>query len=181
MSDRDPAWSLIDRELVYSGEALDVVHDHVELPDSSSYPFEYVSAPGSVVILPFTPNGDVVTITEWRQAVDRYSSGLPAGTIEPTDEGVRAAARRELREETGYTADRIDILGAFEPANGSTDFVHTYCVAHDCRQDADPDHQRDETISIARASMESLLEAIHNGELRDGRSAFGLLLYASRR
>ena len=64
------------------------------MPDGTEGEYHYVSAPPSVVVLPFMTDGDVVVIEEWRQAVDRVNCGLPAGGLESEDAGPAAAARR---------------------------------------------------------------------------------------
>lgn len=179
MDSSDPPWTLQTREVVYAGEALEVIHDHVDLPSGERLPFEYASESPSVVILPFTTAGEVVTITEWRQAVNRFSTGLPAGTVEESDADFREAARRELREETGFDSSRIEPLTVFEPANGPTDFEHHYFVAQACERVAEPNHEKDETITVSLKSFSSLLSAVETGDLRDGRSALGILWYAA--
>ena len=101
-ADDSLAWETLDAEVVYSCPGFDVVNEDVRMTDGAEAEFDYVSEPESVVVLPFTRDGDVVVIEEWRQAVSRVSRGLPVGGVEFDDEHLAAAARRELAEETGY-------------------------------------------------------------------------------
>jgi ADP-ribose pyrophosphatase len=84
--DADLAWETLDATTAYTCPGFDVVRHDVRLPDGTEAAFHYVSEPPSVVVLPFTADGEVVVIEEWRQAVDRASYGLPAGWLEAGNE-----------------------------------------------------------------------------------------------
>jgi ADP-ribose pyrophosphatase len=156
-----------------------VIRERVRLPDGTETDFDYLSEPPAVVILPLTPDGEVVVIEEWRQAVERVNRGIPAGSTEPDDADLSAAARRELREETGYEADRLERLGAVEPANGFADSVHHHFLARDCRPITEQALDADETIHVDTAPFEDLLSAALAGELRDARAVVGVLRAAA--
>ncbi|CAI49618.1 NUDIX family hydrolase [Natronomonas pharaonis DSM 2160] len=175
------AWETLASERDYTCPGFDVIRDDVRLPNGTETEFHYVSEPPSVVILPFRPDGDVVVIEEWRQAVGRVSYGLPAGGLETDDEDVIAAAHRELAEETGYEADAIEQLGTYEPANGLFDSVFHYVVAHGCRPTAEQQLDDNESITVETASFDDLRDRAAVGDLRDGRTALGVLQYAVRK
>ncbi|PSQ53032.1 NUDIX hydrolase [Halobacteriales archaeon SW_8_65_20] len=113
MDDTDAlAWETTDSRIDYDCPGFAVREDSITFPDGSTGEFHSVTEPDAVVILPFTPDGDVVAIEEWRQAVGRVNLGLPAGGLESDDGDLLAAARRELREETGYETDRLEQVAA---------------------------------------------------------------------
>jgi len=177
MDGPDLAWETLGSRTDYTCPGFDVVRDEVGLPDGTETEFHYLSDLPSVVVLPFTPDGEVVVIEEWRQAVGRVNRGLPAGTLDAEDEALDAAARRELAEETGYAAGDLERLGTFEPANGGTDYTFHYFLARDCRPEAEQDLDDDESIRVGTADYDDLLAAVREGEMRDGRSALGLLYH----
>ena len=179
MTDDPLAWETLSSETAYTCPGFDVIHEDVRLPDGTETDFDYLSEPPAVVILPFTPEGDVVLIEEWRQAVDRVNRGIPAGTTEPDDDDFATAARRELAEETGYEAERIEPLETVEPANGVANAVHHHFVAHGCTPTAEQDLDHDESIRVTTAPFEDLYEDVLAGEVRDGRMALALLAYAA--
>jgi ADP-ribose pyrophosphatase len=174
----DPlAWETIDRTVAYSCPGFEIINESVRLPDGTETDFDYLSEPASVCILPFTPEGDVVCIEEWRQAVSRVNRGLPVGTTEPDDDDLETAARRELAEETGYEADRLDPLITVEPANGIADAVLHFFAAHGCRPTGEQQLDYNESIRVAETSVEALTDAVENGEIRDGRTVLALSYY----
>jgi ADP-ribose pyrophosphatase len=177
----DLALETLDSTTEYTCPGFDVVRDDVRLPDGPETAFHYVSEPPSVVVLPFTPDGEVVVIEEWRQAVDRASYGLPAGGMEAGDGDPVAAARRELTEETGYEAGSVERLATYEPANGLFDSVFHYVVARDCEATGERALDHNESIRVDTTTFETLRERALSGELRDGRSALGVLQYALER
>ena len=173
----DLAWATTGSDLDYSCPGFDVRRDDVVLPDGTETDFHYVDEPPAVVVLPFTTDGDVVLIEEWRQAVGRVNRGLPAGTAEPDDDDLDAVARRELREETGHEAETVRRLFAAEPANGLLDSVHHYYLARGCEPTADQELDFNESIRVATADYDELLESVLDGGIRDGRTALAITRY----
>jgi len=176
-ADRSLQWTTNHRENAYECPGFSIVHEEVTLPDGTDTDFDYLHDVPSVVILPFTPSGDLVVIEEWRQAVKRVTKSFPAGGVEP-GEGLSEAAHRELTEETGYEAESIAPLETFEPATGIADATHHYFLATDCRPTGTQDLDEDESLQVTLSSLGELFADLTAGELRDGRTALGLLYYA---
>ena len=172
------AWETLESRTAYSCEGFDVVTDQVRLPDGADAEFDYLVEGESVVILPLTPDGEVVVIEEWRQAVKRVNRGLPAGSVEPEDDAPADAVHRELAEETGYEAGSIEHLTSVEPANGFADAVFHYFVARECEPTAERDLDYNESIRVDTTTVEDLVADVREGRLRDGRAALGVLYYA---
>ena len=170
-------WKTLDEDTAYSCPGFDIVNETVELPDGTETDFDYLTEGESAVILPFTTDGEVVVIEEWRHAVKRANRGLPAGSLEPGEDR-KTGARRELREETGYEAGELTYLDGFEPANGFADAYFHYFVAEDCEQTAEQELDDNETIEVSTAAFEDLLAEVRRGEMEDGRTATALLHYA---
>ncbi|WP_408959405.1 NUDIX hydrolase [Natrinema sp. 74] len=174
----DPlAWETRDSRVAYSCPGFDIVNESVRLPDGTETDFDYLSESASVCVLPFTPDRDVVCIEEWRQAVSRVSHGLPVGGVEPEDDDLEAAARRELAEETGYEAEECEQLVTVEPANGIADSLLHFFVAEGCRPTADQRLDHNESIRPTTRSLESLTDAVADGEIRDGRTVLAVSYY----
>ncbi|WP_135829871.1 NUDIX hydrolase [Halorussus halobius] len=171
------AWDVLDAEVAYSCPGFDVRREQVRLPDGTETDFDYLTEPPSVVVLPFTPDGEVVVIEEWRQAVGRANRGLPVGGMEPDDADSAAAARRELREETGYEADEVSFLTSVEPANGVADSVLHFFVARGCTPTAEQELDGDESIRVDTTTMDELRDHVAAREVRDGRTTLGVLYY----
>jgi ADP-ribose pyrophosphatase len=173
----DRSWETVEETVSYSCPGFEIITDTVRLPDGEETTFDYLSEGQSVVVLPFTPSGEAVVIEEWRQAVGRHNRGLPAGSLE-SGEDPETGVRRELREETGYEADSVEHLTTVEPANGFSDAIFHYYAAYDCEPTAEQDLDYNETITVDLTSFDALVAAVREDELRDGRTAFGVVYYA---
>jgi ADP-ribose pyrophosphatase len=166
----DLAWETRDSWVAYDCPGFEIRHDEVTLPDGTETDFDYLAEPPAVMVLPFTPDGDVVCIREWRHAVDRVNFGIPVGSVEDDDVDLATAARRELAEETGYVAERVDPLVTVEPANGIANSEFNAFVAHGCTPDGDQDLDFNESIRPTTVPYDELREAVAAGEVRDGRT-----------
>jgi ADP-ribose pyrophosphatase len=173
----ESSWETVGDDIAYSCEGFDIVTETVRFPDGERAEFDYLSEGDSVVILPFTPDGDVVVIDEWRQAVKRSNRGFPAGGVEPGEEPDEAA-RRELREETGYEAGALERMATMEPANGFSDAVFRYYIARECERTGEQDLDYNESIDVETVAFDGLVESVRDGDVRDGRTAFAVLYYA---
>lgn len=181
MSDDPLAWETTGSEIDYSCPGFDVRRDDVRLPNGTETDFHSVEEPPAVVVLPFTPDGDVVVIDEWRQAVGRVNRSLPAGSLEDHDDDFETAARRELTEETGYDAGDIERLVSVEPLNGVANSVHHHVVAYDCEPASEQSLDFNESIEPTTVPYDDLLAAIEDGDVRDGKAVTGVLYYEQTR
>ena len=120
----------VERRTVFQGRLLTVHDDTVETADGNLAGREIIEHPGAVGIVATDADGRVVLVRQWRHAVGRALWEIPAGTLTPGEEP-EAAARRELAEETGYTAEIWERLAAGPVAPGySGELLHLFAARH---------------------------------------------------
>ena len=121
----DPALAetCVDSTTVYAGNFLTLKRDTVALPDGKHATREYVVHPGAVMVIPLFDDGRVLMERQYRYPLSRVMTEFPAGKLDP-EEGALACAKRELREETGYTAREYIYLTRIHPViSYSTEFI----------------------------------------------------------
>lgn len=137
-----------------------------------------VRHPGAVVLIPVQADGQILMIAQYRAALAQTIVELPAGT-RGWDEPWAACAQRELREETGFRADRFESLGDIWPAPGISDELMRLYVATDLTP-APLAQDDDEQIEVRPMPLDLLLEQCFDGRLRDAKTIVGLLRFAQR-
>ncbi len=124
-----------------------------------------VDAPDWINVIPLLPNGEVLLVRQWRYGVAAETVEIPGGMVEPGEEP-RAAAERELLEETGYRAQRWTLLGELDPNPAfQTNRIVTY-LAEELEQVGDPEGDGEEEITLDQAPLEQIPEMIAAGEIR---------------
>ncbi|MBO7725653.1 MAG: NUDIX hydrolase [Thermoguttaceae bacterium] len=132
--------------------------------------------PGGVGILPILPSGEILLIRQFRVAVGRYIYEIPAGMREP-GEAPLVTAQRELKEETGYTAEKWTPYPFFYASPGYLDEKLFLFLAEDLIP-GESALEDGENLSPLSVSLEKALEMIDAGEIEDGKTVGAILRYA---
>lgn len=152
----------------------------MEFPDGRVGELEMVRHPGASAVLPFLtdPRGDdpqVLLIRQFRHAADGFIYEIPAGKLD--GEEPRVCAERELREETGCSAQRIEHVYTFYTTPGFTDErIHAFMASGLTRGEFA--HEPDEYMSLETVTLSRALEMIKSGEIQDAKTALTILYVA---
>lgn len=164
-------------ERIYEGVVVGLRVDEVELPDGRRSHREIVEHRGAVAAVAVA-DGRVLMVRQWRHPAAEVLLEIPAGTRE---EGERPeeTLRRELVEEIGHAAGRIEHLADLHTAPGySSELIGIYLATE--LEPADGDADADENLEVVRLPIADALAMCTSGELRDGKTVAGLLLAAAR-
>ncbi len=161
--------------MIYEGRVFGVRQDAVVEPGGVRVTRDVVTHTGSVVLLPVFPDGRILLVRQYRHAVRQFLWELVAGRIEPNERPI-VAARRELLEETGYTARRFrKLLDVFPTPGFVSERMLVYLAVGLWPGAARP--ESDERITARRFSARQLERMIRRGTLRDAKSIVGILHY----
>jgi ADP-ribose pyrophosphatase len=170
--------TLISTERLYQGRVIHLDQDTVRFPDGSTGTLEMLRHPGAAAVVPFldeprAPDPTVLLIRQFRHAADGFIWEIPAGRLDP-GESPEACAHRELAEETGLRAGRLDRLTTIYTTPGFTDErIHLFLA-----QDVSPgEHHReaDEFLELHRLPWSAVMRLIERGELIDAKTLTALL------
>lgn len=166
----------IETEQVVEGKFIRMHTDRVRLPDGSESHREYVLHPGAVVIAAFLDDDTLVFEHQYRYPVGRHFIELPAGKIDAGEDPL-VTGQRELREETGYVAERWQRALTMHPTIGyANEHIDLY-IARDVRYVG---HARDagEFLEVFPMRLDEALTRVGSGEISDTKTAFSLLWLA---
>lgn len=152
----------------------------LELVDANGQPIsrEVIRHPGAVVLLPRLDDGRIVLIENHRHTVGETLLELPAGTIDP-GETPEQTATRELTEETGYTAAKLEKLHEFYSCPGICDeLMHLYLATE--LTAGEPDREATEEIENRIVRQDEIAGLIASGAVRDAKTLVGLYALLSR-
>lgn len=182
MTESDPG--KVKSTRAYTGRVISLDVDTVRFPDGSTGELEMIRHPGASAVVPFLsdPRGDdpqVLLIRQYRYAANGYLYEIPAGRLDK-GEAPRDCAVRELKEETGCTADQVEHLFSFYTTPGFTDekihvFMATGLVAGETK------HEADEFLDLQPMMLSRALEMVESGEITDAKTALALLYAAGFR
>lgn len=161
------------RTPVARGFSVQVARHRVTLPGGREIELDIVQHPGAAAVVPFVSDRDVLLIRQYRHATGGAILEVPAGKIDP-GESPDETAVRELEEEVGQRAGRLEELGWVWTSPGFTDEkIHLYAAFELARSVARPED--DEIIEVVRTPLSEALELVWRGELTDAKSAMGLI------
>ena len=147
--------------------------DRVRLDSGHEMDLALIDHPGSVVLVPMIGE-DVLMIEQFRPVLGKTIIELPAGTRDQRDEPYIEAAQRELREETGYRAESLTLLGEMLPSPGTSNEVMKIFLAQGLVRDPLP-MDEDEVIVVRPMPLTKLVNMAIRGELHDAKSVVGVL------
>ena len=168
---------IISTKTVYEGRIFDVRVDRVR-EDGKEYDRAVVSHPGSAVILPLFDDGSVALVRQYRHPAGEELLELPAGSLE-SGEDPKTGAVRELEEEIGVVADKVELIAEFYVSPGFLSekmFVYVATGLTETEQNLD----EDENIEVVRMPLAAAAEMALSGKIQDAKTIAGILIAAHR-
>jgi ADP-ribose pyrophosphatase len=170
------------RDVLYTGKVFDLLVDQVAYPSGATGVREIARHPGGAVVVPLLDNGDVVLVRQWRWPIEGTLLELPAGKLAPGEEPA-ACAERELAEETGWVAGRLELLTRIYTTPGFCDEV-LHIFRGTSLRPSPAGHAREEgerEMTIHTMPLADAAALVRRGEIRDAKTIIGILLTAGDR
>ena len=174
----------ISSERIYTGKIITLDRDTVRFPDGSVGEMDMVRHPGASAIVPFLSDitghdPQIVLLRQYRYAAEQYLYEVPVGRLDP-GESLQDCAVRELREETGCTASKVEYLFSMFTTPGFTDErIHVFLATGLSR--GSTRHESDEFMTVETMALSHALQLIAKGEIEDAKTALAILFAAGFR
>lgn len=170
----------IKRELAYQGVILNIYKDYMSLPNGRTAIWDFVEHKGAAAVVPVTKEGKILMVRQYRNALERYTLEIPAGAVNYVGEPKDICAARELEEETGYQAGKLEwLININTTVAFCNEFIGVYLATEllPSRQHLD----EDEFLNVEEHDLEELVGMIFEGKITDGKTVAALLAYRTKR
>ena len=162
------------RNTIHRGKVFELIRENVTLENGTTTDVEFIEHPGASAIIPFLDDHRIVLLKQYRHALKKNIWEIPAGTLDP-QEDIISCAKRELIEETGYSAGQWHRLGEITPLPGYSDErIHIFLATE--LQPAEQNLDPDEVIQVQEVDFYKALEMIGDGKIQDAKSIAGLFM-----
>jgi len=179
-----PSFRHLGDRLVHRGYIWNVAVATFEAPDGELFERDVIRSPGAVGVVPLLFEDGVPTVVFVRQSrgpVDRFVLEVPAGMRDVADEPLEETAQRELIEEAGLSAGRLDYLTHFYSSVGMTDSIlHVYLATDLTSVEQDLHGPEESHMEVLRLPLAEAVEMVARGEINDAKTVIGLLLVDRR-
>ena len=171
----------VKRELIHKGSILDFYEDTVRLPNGKEEVWDFVShRMGAACVLAVRPDGKILMVKQYRNALDRETLEVPAGKRDSLDEDTSICAARELEEETGYRAGKLERLLSLKSTVAFCDeFIDVY-LATELEKIGEQHLDEGEEIDIYAYDLKELMDMCYAGTLQDAKTVAAIMAYAAR-
>lgn len=177
---KQPMLKRVKRVLEHEGAILDIYSDYMELPDGKVEKWDYVEhRKGAAAVVPVLPDGRILMVRQYRNALERFTLEVPAGARDSVTEPMIECASRELEEETGYRCDNLEFLLSLRTTVAfCNERVDVFAA-----RDLIPSRQRldeGESIELEAVALEDLCGMIYQGIIQDGKTVAAILAYKDK-
>ncbi len=164
----------ISREEIFDGVIVHLVRDTVELPNGAKSIREVALHGGAVCVVPVTDEGEIIMERQFRYPFDEVIWEIPAGKIDKGETDLLEAAKRELREETGYTAENYTCIGDLYPSPAILSEKIRMYIATGLKK-GEQDLDEDEFLDVIKLPFEKVVQMILDGEITDAKTQTAVL------
>lgn len=169
----------LERTLVYKGAIIDYYQDKVKIPNGNIATWDFIAHKGAAAVIAVKDDGKLLMVRQYRNALDRETLEIPAGALDSVYEPTDVAAARELEEETGYQAGKLELLITLRTTVAFCNEKIDVYVASDLK----PGKQHldeDEYINVESYDIEELVQMIYDCKIQDSKTVSALMAYKNK-
>ncbi len=167
----------IGRELIHKGAIIEYYVDTMELPDGKHAKWDFINHNGAAAVVPVMADGKILMVSQYRNALERYTLEIPAGGLNPGESAdTSVAAARELEEETGYASKDLELLLSLHTTVAfCNEKIDIYVAKNLVRTHQHLDE--DEYLNVEAYTLTELEEMVLSRKIQDSKTIAALMAY----
>ncbi len=169
----------LERTLVHKGAIIDYYQDTIKVPNGNIVKWDFIKHKGAAAVVAVREDGKLLMVRQYRNALDRETLEIPAGGLNSVDEPTKLAAARELEEETGYKAGKLELLLTIHTTVAFCNEKIDIYVATDL-QPSKQHLDEDEYINVEVYDIEELAQMVYDCKIQDGKTVSALMAYKNK-
>ena len=164
----------LNRKEIYDGVIAHLVVDKVLLPNGNTSTREVILHNGAVCVVPITAEGEIIMERQFRYPFDEVIWEIPAGKLDKDERSPLEGAMRELKEETGYTAENYKFIGLYYPSPAIlSEKIYMYVATG--LKEGERDLDEDEFLDVVKVPFDKVVDMILDGKIPDGKTQTAVL------
>ena len=170
----------LERVLKYKGAIVDVYSDHVRNPNGHEAEWDFIAhRKGAAAVVQVLDNGNLLMVRQYRNALDRETLEIPAGSRDSVDEPTQICAARELEEETGYRSDDFEFLITVATTVAFCNEKIDIYIARNLKK-SKQHLDEDEFVDVCECTIEELTDKIYSRQIQDSKTIAAILAYKDK-
>lgn len=170
----------LERKLIAKGKIIDYYQDLIEVENGNLVTWDFIEHKGAAAVVPVLPDGRILMVRQYRNALERYTVEIPAGGLDFPEEPHYDAALRELKEETGYIAKELELLIRINTTVAFCNELISVFVAFLDGNRGEQDLDEDEFINVVPYEVKELERMIYAGEITDSKTISAIMSYKNK-
>lgn len=170
----------LERKLIAKGRIIDYYQDTIEVENGNIVTWDFIGHKGAAAVVPVLPDGRILMVRQYRNALERYTVEIPAGGLDTPDEPHCDAALRELKEETGYMAKELELLIRINTTVAFCNEIISVYVAFLDGVRGEQELDDDEFIHVIPYEVCDLERMIYAGEITDSKTISAIMCYKNK-
>ena len=169
----------LERNLIAKGSIIDYYQDVMKIPNGNTAKWDFIKHKGAAAVIAVKPDGKILMVKQYRNALERETIEIPAGGYNGSVETMEEAAKRELREETGYLAGQMDFLISIRTTVAFCNERIDIYYASDLSL-GEQELDDDEYLEVTSYTIDELIQMIYDGTIQDSKTICGLMCYYNK-
>lgn len=169
----------IKRELIAKGSIIDYYQDTMQIPNGNTAKWDLIDHKGAAAVVAVREDGKLLMVRQYRNALERETLEIPAGGLNGREEPTDKAAKRELKEETGYSCEKLELLASiYTTVAFCNEKIDIYLATE--LKPGEQHLDEDEFINVEAYTLEELKQMVYECKIQDAKTICGIMTYASK-